>query len=159
MLKRLVPYLLEFKGRVLLALAFLVFAKLANITVPIVMKRIVDGLSVERALIAVPITALLAYGILRLSSTLFNELRDIVFVKVAQRSMRRVALEVFHHLHALSLRFHLERQTGGLTRDIERGTRGISTLLSYTVFSVLPTLLEIALVTGSSSTSSTCGLA
>src|SRR5262249_46059753 len=89
-----------------------------------------------------------AYGALRLSSTVFNELRDIVFVKVAQRSMRRVALEVFHHLHALSLRFHLERQTGGLTRDIERGTRGISTLLSYTVFSVLPTLLEIAMVTG-----------
>ena len=147
-LKRLLPYLLEFKGRVLLALAFLVCAKLANISVPIVMKRIVDGLSVDKALLAVPVSALLAYALLRLSSTVFNELRDIVFVKVAQRSMRRIALEVFHHLHALSLRFHLERQTGGLTRDIERGTRGISTLLSYTVFSVLPTLLEIALVTG-----------
>jgi len=147
-LKRLLPYLFEFKGRVLLALAFLVCAKLANIAVPLVMKRIVDGLSGDKALLAVPVAALLAYGILRLSSTAFNELRDIVFVKVAQRSMRRVALEVFHHLHALSLRFHLERQTGGLTRDIERGTRGISTLLSYTVFSVLPTLLEIALVTG-----------
>ena len=147
-LKRLLPYLFEFKGRVLLALAFLVCAKLANIAVPLVMKRIVDGLSGDKALLAVPVAALLAYGILRLSSTAFNELRDIVFVKVAQRSMRRIALEVFHHLHALSLRFHLERQTGGLTRDIERGTRGISTLLSYTVFSVLPTLLEIALVTG-----------
>ncbi|HUL57282.1 MAG TPA: ABC transporter transmembrane domain-containing protein, partial [Usitatibacter sp.] len=147
-LKRLLPYLLEFKGRVLLALAFLVAAKLANIAVPLVMKRIVDGLSVQKAILAVPVAALLAYGILRLSSTVFNELRDIVFAKVAQRSMRRIALEVFHHLHALSLRFHLERQTGGLTRDIERGTRGISTLLSYTVFSVLPTLLEIALVTG-----------
>ena len=147
-LKRLLPYLFEFKGRVLLALAFLVCAKLVNIAVPLVMKRIVDGLSGDKALLAVPVAALLAYGILRLSSTAFNELRDIVFVKVAQRSMRRVALEVFHHLHALSLRFHLERQTGGLTRDIERGTRGISTLLSYTVFSVLPTLLEIALVTG-----------
>ena len=112
------------------------------------MKRIVDGLSADHALIAVPAALLLAYGLLRLSSTLFNELRDIVFVKVAQRSMRRIALEVFHHLHALSLRFHLERQTGGLTRDIERGTRGISTLLSFTVFSVLPTLLEIAMVTG-----------
>jgi len=86
--------------------------------------------------------------VLRLSSTLFNELRDVVFVKVAQRAMRRVALEVFHHLHALSLRFHLERQTGGLTRDIERGTRGISTLLSFMVFSVLPTVLEMSLVTG-----------
>ncbi|HLX22241.1 MAG TPA: ABC transporter ATP-binding protein/permease [Usitatibacter sp.] len=147
-LKRLLPYLFEFKGRVLIALAFLVCAKLSNIAVPLVMKRIVDGLSVDKAIIAVPVTMLLAYGLLRLSSTVFNELRDIVFVKVAQRSMRRVALEVFHHLHALSLRFHLERQTGGLTRDIERGTRGISTLLSFTVFSVLPTLLEIAMVTG-----------
>jgi ATP-binding cassette subfamily B protein len=99
-------------------------------------------------MIAVPVTLLAAYGLLRLSSTLFNELRDIVFVKVAQSAMRRIALEVFHHLHALSLRFHLERQTGGLTRDIERGTRGISTLLSFMVFSVLPTLLEMALVTG-----------
>ncbi|HEX4781755.1 MAG TPA: ABC transporter ATP-binding protein/permease [Usitatibacter sp.] len=147
-MRRLVPYLMEFKGRVLLALSFLVAAKLANITVPIVMKRIVDRLSTDKAIVAVPVALLFAYGILRLSSTLFNELRDIVFVKVAQRAMRRIALEVFHHLHALSLRFHLERQTGGLTRDIERGTRGISTLLSFTVFSVLPTLLEIALVTG-----------
>ena len=146
--KRLFPYLWEFKGRVLLALAFLVAAKLANITVPIVMKKIVDGLTGNKAVLAVPVSLLLAYALLRLSSTLFNELRDVVFVKVAQRAMRRIALEVFHHLHALSLRFHLERQTGGLTRDIERGTRGISTLLSFMVFSVLPTLLEIALVTG-----------
>jgi ABC-type transport system involved in Fe-S cluster assembly fused permease/ATPase subunit len=146
--RRLFPYLWEFRGRVLLALLFLVTAKLANITVPIVMKAIVDGLSGDKAVLAIPITLLLAYALLRLSSTLFNELRDIVFVKVAQRAMRRIALEVFHHLHALSLRFHLERQTGGLTRDIERGTRGISTLLSFMVFSVLPTLLEIALVTG-----------
>jgi ATP-binding cassette, subfamily B, heavy metal transporter len=132
----------------LLAIVFLVCAKLANITVPIVMKKIVDGLSGDNALLAVPVAFLLAYGLLRLSSTLFNELRDVVFVKVAQRALRRVALEIFHHLHALSLRFHLERQTGGLTRDIERGTRGISTLLSFMVFSVLPTLFEIALVTG-----------
>jgi len=147
-MRRLLPYLLEFRGRVLLALAFLVAAKLANISVPLVMKRIVDGLSPDKAMVAIPVALLFAYGILRLSSTLFNELRDIVFVKVAQRAMRRIALEVFHHLHALSLRFHLERQTGGLTRDIERGTRGISTLLSFMVFSVLPTLLEITLVTG-----------
>ncbi len=146
--RRLLPYLWEFRGRVVLALAFLVAAKLANITVPIVMKRIVDGLTGPAAIVAVPVALLLTYGLLRLSSTIFNELRDVVFVKVAQRAMRRIALEVFHHLHALSLRFHLERQTGGLTRDIERGTRGISTLLSYTVFSVLPTLLEITLVTG-----------
>jgi len=146
--RRLLPYLWEFRGRVLLALIFLVSAKLANITVPFVMKRIVDGLTGPLAIVAVPVALLVAYGVLRVSSTLFNELRDVVFVKVAQRAMRRIALEVFHHLHALSLRFHLERQTGGLTRDIERGTRGISTLLSFMVFSVLPTLLEIALVTG-----------
>jgi ATP-binding cassette subfamily B protein len=147
-IRRLLPYLWEYRGRVLLALAFLVSAKLANITVPILMKNIVDGLSGPKAVLAVPVALLAAYGLLRLSSTLFNELRDVVFVKVAQRAMRRIALEVFHHLHALSLRFHLERQTGGLTRDIERGTRGISTLLSFMVFSVLPTLLEMALVTG-----------
>ncbi|HZZ91605.1 MAG TPA: ABC transporter ATP-binding protein/permease [Usitatibacter sp.] len=147
-MRRLVPYLWEFRGRVLLAVLFLATAKVANIFVPVVMKRIVDGLSPVHALAAVPVALLAAYGTLRVSSTLFNELRDVVFVKVAQRAMRRIALEVFHHLHALSLRFHLERQTGGLTRDIERGTRGISTLLSFTVFSVLPTLLEIALVTG-----------
>ena len=146
--RRLLPYLWEYRGRVLLALLLLVSAKVANISVPIVMKRIVDGLSQPAAIVAVPIALLVAYGVLRVSSTLFNELRDVVFVKVAQSAMRRIALEVFHHLHALSLRFHLERQTGGLTRDIERGTRGISTLLSFMVFSVLPTLLEITLVTG-----------
>jgi ATP-binding cassette subfamily B protein len=146
--RKLLPYLWEFRGRVILAMTFLVVAKLANIGVPLLMKGIVDGLSGPAAIAAVPVTLLAAYGLLRLSSTLFNELRDIVFVKVAQRAMRRIALEVFHHLHALSLRFHLERQTGGLTRDIERGTRGISTLLSFMVFSVLPTLLEMALVTG-----------
>jgi len=147
-IRTLLPYLWEYRGRVLLALGFLVTAKLANIGVPLLMKGIVDGLSGPAAIVAVPVGLLAAYGLLRLSSTLFNELRDIVFVKVAQRAMRRIALEVFHHLHALSLRFHLERQTGGLTRDIERGTRGISTLLSFMVFSVLPTLLEMSLVTG-----------
>ena len=147
-LAKLWPYLWEYRWRVFLALAFLITAKLANITVPIVMKQIVDGLSGPKQLLAVPIALLVSYGALRLSSTLFNELRDIVFAKVAQRAMRRVALQVFHHLHALSLRFHLDRATGGLTRDIERGTRGISTLLNFMVFSVLPTLLEMALVTG-----------
>jgi ATP-binding cassette, subfamily B, heavy metal transporter len=146
--RKLLPYLWEYRARVVLALLFLVVAKLANIGVPLLMKGIVDGLSGPASMLAVPVALLAAYGLLRLSSTLFNELRDIVFVKVAQRAMRRVALEVFHHLHALSLRFHLERQTGGLTRDIERGTRGISTLLSFMVFSVIPTLLEMSLVTG-----------
>jgi len=145
---KLLPYLMEFKGRVLLAIAFLVTAKLANLAVPLLMKQIVDGLTGPKAVLAVPVALLAAYGILRMSSTLFNELRDIVFVKVAQRAMRRISLEVFQHMHSLSLRFHLERQTGGLTRDIERGTRGISTLLNFMVFSVLPTLFEIALVTG-----------
>jgi ATP-binding cassette subfamily B protein len=147
-IRKLLPYLWEYRGRVLLALLFLVTAKLANLAVPLLMKAIVDGLSGPKAALAVPVLLLAAYGTLRLSSTLFNELRDVVFVKVAQRAMRRVALEVFQHMHSLSLRFHLERQTGGLTRDIERGTRGISTLLNFMVFSVLPTFFEIALVTG-----------
>ncbi len=146
-LAMLVPYLWEFRWRVALALSFLVTAKLANIGVPLVMKNIVDSLDKDKAMLAVPVVLLLTYGALRLSSTLFGELRDIVFVRVTQRAMRNVALRVFRHLHALSLRFHLGRQTGGVTRDIERGTRGISTLLSFMLFSVIPILLEIALVT------------
>jgi ATP-binding cassette subfamily B protein len=145
---KLVPYLWEYRWRVAIALAFLVAAKLANISVPLLMKEIVDNLSGPKAVIAVPVALLVAYGLLRMSSTLFAELRDIVFVRVTQRAMRRVGLDVFRHLHALSLRFHLERQTGGVSRDIERGTRGISTLMSFMLFSVLPTLLEITLVTG-----------
>jgi len=145
---KLLPYLWEYRGRVALAVGFLVTAKIANLGVPLIMKAIVDGLSGPKAVLAVPVALLASYGLLRMSSTLFNELRDIVFAKVAQRAMRRVALEVFQHMHSLSLRFHLERQTGGLTRDIERGTRGISTLLNFMVFSVLPTFFEIALVTG-----------
>ena len=144
----LLPYLWEYRGRVLVALLFLVIAKFANIGVPLLMKRIVDSLSQNTAVLAVPVVLLLGYGALRLSSTLFAELRDIVFVRVTQRAMRRVALTVFRHLHALSLRFHLERQTGGVSRDIERGTRGIATLMSFMLFSILPTLLEIGLVTG-----------
>jgi ATP-binding cassette subfamily B protein len=147
-LAKLVPYLWEYRWRVALALVFLISAKLANISVPLVMKEIVDSLSGPKAVIAVPVALLVAYGVLRMSSTLFAELRDIVFVRVTQRAMRRVGLDVFRHLHALSLRFHLERQTGGVSRDIERGTRGIATLMSFMLFSVLPTLLEITLVTG-----------
>jgi len=142
----LMPYLWEYRGRVLLALAFLASAKLANVGVPLLMKGIVDGLDPKLAAVAVPVALLAAYGLLRFSTTLFAELRDVVFVRVAQRAVRRVALGVFRHLHALSLRFHLERQTGGMTRDIERGTRGISTLLSYLIFSILPVILEFALV-------------
>src|ERR671915_1113606 len=142
----LVPYLWEYKWRVVIALSFLVVAKLANVGVPLVMKEVVDGLDAASAIVAVPVALLATYGLLRFSTTLFQELRDVVFVRVAQRAMRRVALNVFRHLHSLSLRFHLERQTGGMTRDIERGTNGISTLLSYLLFSILPVLLEFALV-------------
>src|SRR5574341_1810364 len=142
----LAPYLWEYRWRVLLALAFLVSAKLANVGVPLVMKEIVDGLDPKIAIVAVPAALLAIYGLLRFSTTLFAELRDVVFVRVIQRAIRRVALGVFRHLHSLSLRFHLARQTGGMTRDIERGTRGISTLLSYLIFSIFPVILEFALV-------------
>src|SRR5262249_5726332 len=145
-LAMLVPYLLEFKGRVAIAMAFLVTAKLANVGVPLVLKDVVDRLDQSRALVALPLGLLAAYGLLRLSATLFAELRDVVFVPVAQRAVRRIALTVFRHLHSLSLRFHLERQTGGMTRDIERGSAGISTLISYMLFSIIPVLLEFGLV-------------
>src|SRR5512145_1670729 len=142
----LLPYLWEYKWRVVAALACLVTAKLANVGVPLVMKEVVDGLDPSLQIVAVPVALLAAYGVLRFSTTLFQELRDVVFIRVTQRAIRRVALGVFRHLHSLSLRFHLERQTGGMTRDIERGTRGISTLLSYMIFSIIPVILEFALV-------------
>ena len=142
----LAPYVLEYKWRVVIALGCLVAAKLANVGVPLVMKRVVDGLDPRLQMAAVPVALLAIYGLLRFSTTLFAELRDVVFVRVTQRAIRRVALGVFRHLHSLSLRFHLERQTGGMTRDIERGTRGISTLLSYLLFSIIPVILEFSLV-------------
>ncbi|HTG96697.1 MAG TPA: ABC transporter ATP-binding protein/permease [Burkholderiales bacterium] len=142
----LVPYLWEYKWRVILALGCLVAAKLANVGVPLVMKEVVDGLDPSLQLVAVPVALLAIYGLLRFSATLFAELRDVLFVRVTQRAIRRVALGVFRHLHSLSLRFHLERQTGGMTRDIERGTRGISSLLSYLIFSIIPVILEFTLV-------------
>jgi ATP-binding cassette, subfamily B, heavy metal transporter len=155
-LQTLLPYLWQYKGRVLLALFFLVAAKLANVGVPLVMKDLVDALVppmkdgkvIVQAVLAVPIALLVVYGAMRLSTTLFTELREFVFAKVTQSATRKIALQVFRHLHALSLRFHLERQTGGVTRDIERGTRGVQSLVSYTLYSILPTLLEIALVLG-----------
>lgn len=142
----LLPYLLEFKGRVIIALSLLTLAKLANVSVPLVLKEIVDALDSSRAELVLPVFLLLGYGALRLSSTLFGELRDAIFAKVTQRAIRRVANRVFLHLHSLSLRFHLERQTGGVSRDIERGTRGISFLMNFMLFNILPTLLEIGLV-------------
>ena len=145
-LKSLLPYLWEFRGRVFLALVFLVAAKLSNIGVPLVLKEIVDSFEQKQALLALPVVLFLGYGLLRLGNSLFGELRDVVFVKVLQRSIRRVALKVFEHLHNLSLRFHLERETGGVSRDIERGAAGIRFLLNFTLFNILPTLLEIGFV-------------
>ncbi|MHB1676938.1 MAG: ABCB family ABC transporter ATP-binding protein/permease [Sulfuriferula sp.] len=145
---KLLPYLWEYKWRVVIALSCLIAAKLAIVSIPIILKHIVDHLNHPRAELVLPMGLLLAYGALRLASTVFSDLRDIVFAKVTQRAIRRVGLEVFKHLHSLSLRFHLERQTGGVSRDIERGARGISSLISLTLFSVLPTLVEITLVAG-----------
>ncbi|MDF3036747.1 MAG: transporter, putative xenobiotic-transporting ATPase, partial [Paucimonas sp.] len=136
----------------MLALMFLIGAKLANVGVPLVLKNLVDRMTIDpinpHAMLTLPVGILVAYGLLRLSTTLFTELREFVFAKVTQRAVRTIALQVFRHLHSLSLRFHLNRQTGGMSRDIERGTRGIGSLVSYTLFSIFPTLLEIALVTG-----------
>jgi ATP-binding cassette subfamily B protein len=148
----LLPYLWVYKWRVLAALVCLVGAKMANVGVPLVLKKLIDQLTINpsdpHALLVLPLGALLAYGALRFSTTLFTELREFLFARVTQRAVRTIALKVFRHLHALSLRFHLNRQTGGMTRDIERGTRGVSSLVSYSLFSILPTLVEITLVLG-----------
>ena len=146
-IKSLLPYLWEFRGRVFLAMSFLIAAKVANVGVPLLLKEVIDALNGPQALLTLPVLLLVGYGALRLSNSLFGELRDAVFAKVMQRSIRRVALQVFEHLHRLALRFHLERQTGGVSRDIERGTAGIRFLLNFMLFNILPTLFEIALVT------------
>ncbi len=149
-LRKLLPYVWQWRWRVGVALAFLVAAKLANIGVPLVLKQLVDALDLKagdpRAVLAVPVALLFAYGALRLSITLFTELREFLFYPVAARIARRVSLEAFEHLLALSLRFHLERQTGGVSRDMERGSRSIQSLLNYTIYNILPTLVEITLV-------------
>ncbi len=147
-LGKLFPYLWQYRWRVLFALSCLLAAKLASVAVPLVFKEMIDGLSDTRQLLALPVALLLLYGCLRFSTSLFTELREILFARVTQQAVRRIALEVFRHLHALSLRFHLERQTGGISRDIERGTRSISSLISYSLYSILPTLVEIGLVLG-----------
>jgi ATP-binding cassette, subfamily B, heavy metal transporter len=148
--KKLLPYVWQWKWRVLFALACLVGAKLANIGVPLVLKSLVDALDLKpgdpKALLVVPVALLLAYGALRVSVTLFTELREFLFYPVAARVARKVALQTFEHLLALSLRFHLERQTGGVSRDIERGSRAIHSLLNYFIYNILPTLVEIGLV-------------
>jgi ATP-binding cassette, subfamily B, heavy metal transporter len=147
-IKVLLPYLLQYKWRVVFALSCLVLAKVANVAVPIVLKDIVDAVTANPALavIAAPIGLVVAYGLLRMLSTVFTELREVIFARVTQQAVRRIALKVFEHLHALSLRFHLDRQTGGLTRDIERGTRGVSSLVSFTLYSILPTIIEVLMV-------------
>lgn len=151
-LRTLFPYLWVYKWRVIAALGALIGAKMANVGVPLVLKRLIDGLAIDpahpQALLVLPVGALIAYGALRLSTTVFTELREFLFARVTQRAVRTIALKVFRHLHALSLRFHLNRQTGGMTRDIERGTRGVNSLISYSLFNVLPTLVEITLVLG-----------
>jgi ATP-binding cassette subfamily B protein len=132
------------------ALAFMIGAKLANVGVPVLLKNLVDAMSFKpgdpAAILVVPLGLLVAYGLLRLSTSLFTELRELVFAKATQGAARSIALETFEHLHALSLRFHLERQTGGMTRDIERGVRGIESLISYSLYSIVPTLVEVVLV-------------
>ncbi|MGN1057487.1 MAG: ABCB family ABC transporter ATP-binding protein/permease [Comamonas sp.] len=149
-LRRLLPYLWQYKWRVLAALLFMVGAKLANVGVPLLLKQLVDALDVQpgdaRALLVAPVGLLLAYGALRFSTSLFTELRDLVFAKATQGAARSIALQTFRHLHDLSLRFHLERQTGGMTRDIERGVRSTESLVSYSLYSILPTLIEMTLV-------------
>ncbi|BDT69601.1 ATM1-type heavy metal exporter [Comamonadaceae bacterium OS-1] len=154
-LRRLFPYLWEYKWRVIAALTFMVGAKAASVSVPLLLKRLVDAMSPTGgklssdqlpALIVVPVALLVAYGLLRLSTSLFTELRELVFAKATAGASRRISLEVFQHLHALSLRFHLERQTGGMTRDIERGTRAVNSLISYSLYSIIPTLIEVGFV-------------
>jgi ABC-type transport system involved in Fe-S cluster assembly fused permease/ATPase subunit len=149
-LKRLFPYLWDYKWRVLAALSFVLAAKLGNVGIPLLLKTLVDTMSLKpgnvQAVLVVPAALLLGYGLLRLSTSLFTELRELVFAKATEGASRKISLEVFRHLHALSLRFHLERQTGGMTRDIERGTRGVHSLISYSLYSIIPTLFEVALV-------------
>ncbi|MFI4928371.1 MAG: ABC transporter transmembrane domain-containing protein, partial [Burkholderiales bacterium] len=149
-LKRLFPYLWDYKWRALGALLFMVGAKLANVGVPLLLKHLIDAMDIKKtdpaALVVVPVGLLVAYGLLRLSTSLFTELRDLVFSKATQGAARSIALQTFRHLHALSLRFHLERQTGGMTRDIERGVRGIESLISYSLYSIVPTLIEVTMV-------------
>jgi ABC-type transport system involved in Fe-S cluster assembly fused permease/ATPase subunit len=147
-LKSLVPFLWEYRGRVVLALGFLILAKVANVGIPLVLKDIVDALDRDNVQLVLPLAFLLGYGALRLASSLFNELRDSVFARVRHGAMRKVSTRVLHHLHQLSLRYHLERKTGGISRDIERGTRSVSSLLNYMVFSILPIIVEVALIAG-----------
>ncbi len=146
LISTLAPYVLAYKYRVIAALICLVLAKIANVSVPLALKEIVDAVSPTQQVVILPLALLLAYGALRFSTVLFAELRDVVFVKVTRRATRKIAIKVFRHLHGLSLRFHLDRQTGGISREIERGTKGISTVLTYSLFSIIPVILEFSFV-------------
>ena len=149
-LAKLLPYLWRYRWRVGIALAFLVLAKVANVGVPLLLKQLVDALAFKpgdpAAILVVPIGLVVAYGALRLTTSLFTELRELIFSKATEGTARSISLQVFRHLHALSLRFHLERQTGGMTRDIERGTRAVHSLISYSLYSIVPTLIEVTMV-------------
>jgi len=146
-LKSMLPFLWEFRGRAIFALSCLIASKAANVGVPVYLKKIVDSLeSSPEQILILPVSLLVVYGLLKLSSSMFNELRDVVFAKVRYRAMRRLSTQVLKHLHKLSLRFHLERRTGGISRDLERGTRSVSTILNYMAFSILPIVVEFALV-------------
>ncbi len=149
-LAKLLPYLWRYRWRVGIALSFLISAKVANVSVPVLLKHLIDSLSIKpgsaASLLVVPVGLLVAYGLLRLSTSLFTELRELIFAKATEGTARSISLEVFRHLHALSLRFHLERQTGGMTRDIERGTRAVHSLISYSLYSIFPTIVEVVLV-------------
>lgn len=149
-LREILPYLRPFVGRILFALALVVAGKVAGLAVPTVLKKLVDALDIktEPALLVLPVGLLLAYGAARVGMTFFAEVRQIVFARVMARVSRRVTLQVFRHLHALSLRFHLARRTGGVARDVERGGSAIADLLDWMIYTILPTLFEIALVTG-----------
>jgi ATP-binding cassette, subfamily B, heavy metal transporter len=150
-IRDLLPYLLAYKWRVAFALACMVLAKFANLGVPIVLKDMVDALDINTmagALLVVPVGLIVGYGLLRLSTSLFTELREALFARVTQHAVRQIALNVFNHLHRLSLNFHLSRQTGGVSRDIERGTRAVQTLVSFSLYSIFPTFFEFALVLG-----------
>ena len=149
-LNKLLPYLWHYRWRVAIALGFLVLAKVANVGVPLLLKQLVDALAFKpgdpAAILVVPIGLVVAYGALRLTTSLFTELRELIFAKATEGTARSISLQVFRHLHALSLRFHLERQTGGMTRDIERGTRAVHSLISYSLYSIVPTLIEVTMV-------------
>jgi ATP-binding cassette subfamily B protein len=151
----LLPYLWTYKARVLFAIACLVAAKVAVVGVPVLLKHIVDafvppagGAATAATLVAVPLALIVAYGLLRVSTSVFTELREFFFARVTQAAVHTLALKTFRHLHALSLRFHLERRTGSVTREIDHGIRGISSLISFTLYSILPTLIELGLVIG-----------